>query len=384
MIASIFLLIAAAIAFYILAGYPLLLALLKWRNAPAIAKSFEFQPTVSVILAVHNGAAFIHNKLKCLCSLDYPRECVEIIVVSDGSTDATETLVEKCDDPRVRLLRAPRGGKAAALNLGMEHARGDMLFLTDVRQSLESASLRHLMANFADPTVGVVTGEMRLLSGDRGEQADMDLYWTYELWARAKHSSIYSTFNTTGCIYAIRRSLVRPLPADTLTDDAALPLAAYFRGYRIVFEPEAIAYDYPAVAGTEFRRRLRTLAGLWQVYTRFPALVTANHRMRFHFLSHKFSRLLLPWAILGIYASTLVQPSSSWRTLLLTGEALLIVLALVDSLIPRSLVVKRLTSPVRTFFLMSFAALAATLVFFVPANKLWVPTQVTPAAKSDQ
>jgi len=217
---------------------------------------------------------------------------------------------------------------------------------------------------------------MQLLEPELGEQADMDLYWRYEVWARKRHSSIDSVFNATGCIYAMRRELAAPLPPDTLTDDAVLPLRAFFKGYRVVLDPEAIAFDYPAVANTEFRRRLRTLAGLWQVHARMPQLFTAHNRMRFHFLSHKFSRLVLPWAALLILASTVALPPSPFRTFLLLDELALILLAFLDCIVPGRSFLKRLSSPARTFVMMNAAALAAVSVFFLPATRLWLPTRV--------
>jgi cellulose synthase/poly-beta-1,6-N-acetylglucosamine synthase-like glycosyltransferase len=237
--------------------------------------------------------------------------------------------------------------------------------------------LRHLAANFADTSVGAVTGEMRLYKGDAGEQADMDLYWRYELWARGRQSSRDSIFNTTGCIYAIRRSLAMPLREETLSDDAMLPLEAFFRGYRVIFDPKAVAWDQPAIGGTEFRRRWRNLAGLWQVHLWRPELFTSRNRMRRHFLSHKFGRLVLPWALLTALAATAVLPVSSFRNSSLAGEALFLVMAAADRFVPRPWILKRITSPARTFLLMNLAALAAVAVFFVAPQKLWRPTRVT-------
>jgi cellulose synthase/poly-beta-1,6-N-acetylglucosamine synthase-like glycosyltransferase len=117
-----------------------------------------FRTTVSVLLAVHNGEQFLRRKLESLLALDYPQDLLEILVISDGATDATMSIAEEFADRRVRLLRKSRGGKAAALNLGLKHASGDILFFTDVRQPLDPAALRHLVANFADPSVGVVSG----------------------------------------------------------------------------------------------------------------------------------------------------------------------------------------------------------------------------------
>ncbi|MGA3202251.1 MAG: glycosyltransferase family 2 protein [Bryobacteraceae bacterium] len=366
----------AVVALYILAGYPLLLALAPFKAAPAVRKDLSHQATVSLIMAVYNGAAHIQAKLETILALDYPKQLVQIIVVSDGSTDETEAMVREYSGRGVELLAAPHGGKAAALNLALERASGEVLFFTDVRQSLEPAALRHLVANFADPTVGAVTGEMHLRKAEAGEQANMDLYWRYEIWARQRQTSIDSIFNTTGCIYAIRRKLAAPLHPDTLSDDAALPLTAFFKGYRVIFDAEAIAVDDPAVAGTEFRRRLRNLAGLWQTFARFPQLFSSANRMRFHFLSHKFSRLVLPWAIVLVIVGTLLLPASTVRWRLIGAEGIFFVLAAADGFFPKGFALRRLSSPMRTFVTMNVASMAGLAVFFVEPTRLWLPTRV--------
>jgi len=319
----------------------------------------------------------VRRKLECLLALDYPRELLQILVVSDGSTDATDEIVESFADRGIRLLKAPRGGKAAALNRALELATGEILFFTDVRQSLEPGSLAQLVANFADPSVGAVTGELRILDPDRaGQQADMELYWRYELWARRRHSRIDSIFTVTGCIYAMRRSLAKPLRPDTLTDDASLSLQAFFGGCRVVFDPQAVATDYPTAEGGEFRRKLRTLAGLWQLHLRHPRLFTGANRMRFHFLSHKFGRLVLPWAVLLIWGATLALPKSGFRSFLLVDELVLVALALADYLVPKRFPLKRITSPARTFLTMNAAALLAVVFLFASPGRAWKPTRV--------
>jgi cellulose synthase/poly-beta-1,6-N-acetylglucosamine synthase-like glycosyltransferase len=371
-----------AAAFYIVLGYPLLLKFGRGRNAPPVRKDLNYQPSVSAVIAVYNGAAQVAAKLDTLLALDYPADRFEIIIVSDGSTDATARIVRAYAErvgsgtgkPGIVLIEAPRGGKAASLNVGIARAAGEILFFTDVRQAMDPASLRHLAANFADPTVGAVTGEMHLRRGDSGEQADMDLYWRYEIWARTRHSEIDSLFNTTGCIYALRRSLAGPIPPDTLTDDAILPLRAFFEGYRVVFDPAAIAWDFPAVSGTEFRRRFRTLAGLCQVHARVPQLFGSRNRMRWHFLSHKFGRLALPWTLLLIFGATMSMRGSGLKAALLALEMAPLVLALLNGLVPQSFPLKRLCSPARTFLVMNAASFCAPAVFVLAAETIWKPT----------
>jgi len=360
---------------YILIGYPLVLKMLPARGKPPVRKDLNYQPTVSVIVAIYNGAAYVRAKMETIFALDYPPERLQIIVVSDGSTDESEAMVRAYADRGVELYVQPHVGKASAVNLALEHATGEILFLTDIRQPLDSMALRHLVANFADATVGAVTGEMRLLKSEAGEQADMDLYWRYEIWARGRQSAIDSLFNTTGCIYAMRRALARPMRPETLSDDAALPLGAFFRGYRIVFDPEAIAYDYPALPGTEGRRRFRNLAGLWQTFAWNPPLFTQS-RMRFHFLSHKFGRLMLPWALLLVLGASIALGFTAGQWWPLIAEAALVGLALIDGIIPKGFPLKRLTSPARTFLVMNSASLRAIQVFFRKPEKLWVPTKV--------
>jgi cellulose synthase/poly-beta-1,6-N-acetylglucosamine synthase-like glycosyltransferase len=377
MLAAVLLAVASAIVFYIIAGYPILLAFFTRRAAPPVQKDKDFRTTVSVLMAVRNGEEFIGRKLECLLGLDYPAHLMEILVVSDGSTDATEAIAESFANRGVRLIRASRAGKAAAINAALRHASGEILFFTDVRQPLDPDSLSHLVANFADPSIGAVTGELHFLGPDTtGEEADMELYWRYELLARRRHSRIDSTFSTTGCIYAIRRSLAAPIPADTLSDDVVIPLRAFFRGYRVIVDPEAIAFDHPTSEGGEFRRKLRTLAGVWQVHVRLPALFTGANRMRLDFLSHRFARLVLPWAILLVWAATLALPASPFRRFLLIDELALVALAALDYLVPKGFFLKRVSSPARSFLVMNLASLLAIGVFVVPPETLWRPTRV--------
>jgi len=377
MLAEILFAAAALTAIYILVLYPVLLATLPLRGRPAVQKDLKFQTSISVILAVYNGGKLLRAKLESIRMLNYPAEKLEILVVSDGSTDETDAIAAEYAQQGVKLIRRPHEGKAAAVNEAVKQATGEILFFTDVRQLLDPMAIAHLAANFADPTVGAVTGELHLTGAEGGEPADMGLYWRYEIWARSRHSYIDSLFNTTGCIYALRRDLFTSLPADTLSDDAALPLGAFFRGYRVIFDPQAVAFDYSEVAGGEFRRRWRNLAGLWQVHTRIPAIFSSSNRMRFYFLSHKFGRLILPWSLLATAAATVALPDSFFRPGALLAEGLVVALALVDRWVPAGWPGKRVSSLARTFLVMNAAALAAITVFWISPQSLWKPTQMS-------
>jgi glycosyltransferase involved in cell wall biosynthesis len=374
-VATLVFVLAAGLLVYLMAGYPLLLALFPWRTRPPILKDPNQLRSVSVLLPVYNGQAFLRKKLESILALDYPKELLEVLVISDGSTDTSDTIADQFAASGVRLLRVPRGGKAAALNAGLAQARGDILFFTDVRQKLAPDSLRHLVACLADPSVGSVTGELHIVTGDRQEEADMGLYWRYEVWARKQMTRIDSIFGATGCIYAMPRKLVEPIPADTLGDDVAFPLGAFFRGYRMILDAEAKAYDLASPLGSEFQRRMRTLAGLWQTLVRQPELLGFKDRMWVHFLSHKVGRLALPWLALAALGSAFWLPSP-WREAVLGSAAAFILLAAFDSALPRRWAVKRLTSPARTTLVMLAASLCSISVFLVSPQSLWKRTRV--------
>jgi len=367
--------LSAGLVSYLIAGYPVLLAFFPWRRLPAPRKDFTDKPSVTAILAVHNGEAFLRQKLESILALDYPRELLEILVISDGSTDRTDEIASEFTDSGVHLLRVTQGGKAAALNAGMGQARGDIIFFTDVRQRLAPDSLRQLVAYFADPTIGCVTGELHILNQTNGEESGMSLYWRYEIWARRQMSLIDSMCGATGCIYAIRRALVKPLPADTLLDDIALPLGAFFEGYRLIVAEEAKAYDLPFPLDSEFARHVRTLAGVWQLLTRFPQLLGSRNRMRLHFLSHKFGRLIMPYAALAAILSSLFLPNP-WCGVVVTAEAAILALAMLDLVAPQGSSLKRITSPVRTLLVLLAASVCALRVFFVPPQRLWTKARL--------
>jgi len=160
--------ISAGFCIYVLAGYPLLLDLrARRRTRPAPTAPVPLDKTVTVLLAVHNGERWLANKLRSLLALEYPRVLMQILVISDGSTDDTDDIARSFAGEGVDLIRIPRGGKAAAINAGLERASGEILFFTDVRQRLAPESLRHLVTAFADPAVGVVSGELVIVDGRR-------------------------------------------------------------------------------------------------------------------------------------------------------------------------------------------------------------------------
>ena len=328
---------SAALVAYVFVGYPLVLAL--WAlaaggtgatgaagagatgatGAPGAAAA-GVEPAVSIVIAVRNEAHRLRARIDNLLSLDYSGDC-QIIVVSDGSTDDTERSLAGAP-ANVELVAVPPGGKAAALNVGVARAAHDIVVFADARQTFARDALRMLVAPFADPQVGGVTGELVLdtergaLSG-AGESAvgeGVGLYWRYEKALRRFESTVGSTLGATGAIYALRRSLWQPLPADTLLDDVLAPMRAVLDGHRVVFEDRAKAFDRASTdARAESRRKIRTVAGNVQILWLQPRLlIPFVNPVWLQYMSHKIGRLMVPYALAALLASSAWLAREHW------------------------------------------------------------------------
>lgn len=369
---SIVFLLSAVFAVYVVFGYPLLLAGLARRPGRPVRRHFK-PTTVTVLMCVYNGERWIRTKLESILALEYPRDLMQVVVVSDGSTDATNDIVLEFTKRGVELILLPRSGKATALNAGIERAHGDILFFTDVRQPLDPGCLTSLVSTLGDAEVGAACGHVYFIGDPQG--AHMGLYWRYEKWIRTNQTRLDSILAGTGCVYAMRRELAVAIPPATLLDDSYLPLSAFVRGYRFVMDPEAVAWEYPNSLDSEFRRKVRTLAGIYQLIGFFPNLVRIGSRMSFHFISYKLGRLLVPFALIGMAVSSVWLPRP-WSSVALGAQAVFYLLALVEPWLPQALPGRRIASVIRTFVVLMAASLCAVSIFFVPAQKLWKPTEV--------
>lgn len=299
---------SAALLVHVFIGYPLMMWLAA-RFRPRPVRKQPATPTVTVVIAVHDGAAQIRSKLANLQALTYPGERIEILIACDGCRDDTAALARGYGDPRVRVLEfAQRRGKAACLNDAVAQARGELLLFNDVRQKLSPAALGELVANLADPTVGAVSGELQMENVRSGFAQGVDAYWRYEKLIRLSESRSGSAVGVTGALYAMRRELFVPLPAGTVLDDVLIPMRVAAAGYRVVFEPRALAWDQPSQQPAEERRRkIRTLAGNYQLIQLAPWLLAPwRNPLWLRFVSHKLLRLLAPWLLLALTLTSAV------------------------------------------------------------------------------
>lgn len=288
--------ISVSVIFYTYIGYPAGIWLLSRIRRRTRITGGE-PKTVSVLIACHNESGAIASRIENILDSNYPAELLEVIVASDGSTDGTVEQAERFSSARVRVAGYPaRAGKATALNLGAGMARGKIIVFADARQSFAPDAITKLVASFADPKVGAVSGELILRAGSSstvGEGAGF--YWKFEKWIRKSESAFDSCVGATGAIYAIRRELWRDLPAGTILDDVYSPMQIAKAGYRVVFEEAAKAYDCPAPsAAREFNRKVRTLLGNYQLCQLMPGLLNPAARLGLQFYSHKLLRLAAP------------------------------------------------------------------------------------------
>jgi biofilm PGA synthesis N-glycosyltransferase PgaC len=291
--------------FYTYVGYPAMVWLLARLRGRAITKS-DITPAVSVVVACHNEADAIEAKINNLLRLDYPRHLLEVIIVSDGSTDRTADVARRHSSDRLRVLsHAKRSGKAVALNRGVGVATGEVIVFADARQRFAPDAVKRLVASFADPSVGAVSGELMLDSREGSGVAEgVGLYWKYEKWIRKSEGLFNSVIGATGAIYAIRRELWRELPAGTILDDVYTPMQIALGGRRVVFEESARALDEAtSSAVSEFSRKARTLMGNYQLCQLMPRLLVPTSLVLLQFYSHKLLRLAAPFFLLALFAA---------------------------------------------------------------------------------
>lgn len=368
---------------YAYAVYPVvLLALARvfGRKADPAPLPDDALPTVTVLIAAHNEESVIEARVRNALELDYPQDRLDVLVASDGSTDATAEIVRRYAGRRVRLLDfGVQRGKATTLNSAFSEARGDVVILSDANTHTDPRAARHLVRWLADRAVGVVCGKLVLTDPASGRNVD-GLYWKYETFLKQQESRLGALLGANGAIYAIRRELLRPIPPNTIIDDFVLPLVAKLRtGCQIVFDRQALAQEESAPdVGSEFRRRARIGAGGWQAIGILWKLLNPQMGwVAFTFFSHKVLRWVCPLFLLSILVANVAlafqQPLYRWA---LAAQAFAYAAALLVPYVPPRLPLARVLRLASMFVAMN----AALLVGFFrwlrgPQSGIWSRTQ---------
>ena len=303
------LLIALGLWGYAYVGYPIVLVIAGWRTRPrSVRKLTDDLPRVSIVLPVYNEAAVIADTLEAVLALDYPADRRQILVISDASTDATEAIVAGFASRGVELAsQRVRRGKTAAENAAWPRLSGDIVLCTDASVRVHAAAVRALVAEFADPSVGVASGrDVSVSRTQSGESPGESAYVGYEMRIRDFETRAGGIVGASGCLYAIRAHLHRHVLPEALSRDFAAVLHAQLHGFRAVSVRDAICYvPRGASLRQEYRRKVRTMTrGLGTLFYYRRLLDPRRHGMFAWMLaSHKLCRWLLPWASLAIVAS---------------------------------------------------------------------------------
>ena len=378
-IAAVMFWLSAGLVLYVYLGYPLLVFALGRAFSRGVRKS-PHTPSVSVLISAYNEAAHIHATIRNKLDLRYPNDRLEIIAISDGSTDGTDQIIQDFRSPQVRYVRQERRqGKTAALNRATLEARGEILVFSDANSHYDPDALAHLVANFADPSVGYATGQLRYgRPVPSAINEGCSLYMRYENALRIAETRLGSIIGVNGGIDAVRRDLYRPMRADELPD-FALPLRVVEQGKRVVFDSHALSSeDALHVAHDEYRMRCRVARRAIATLHDYRHLLNP---FRFgiyavQLFSHKVLRYNI-WVCLCLMflSSVLLAPGSAFYANLLAVQLMFYVLAVLGYIVPPSASSRRLLTIPLYFCLTNLASANASWAFLTgrPSASTWEP-----------
>ena len=371
--------VAFGVVLYVYVGYPILLWIVS-RIYQREVQHAETTPSVTLVISAFNEADVIKGKLENSLGLDYPRERLEVLVISDASTDDTDRIVQSFEGQGVRLLRMPgRGGKTVGLNAALQHASGDVVLFSDANILYKPDTIRCLVKNFADPAVGCVTGDSRYLEEmDSAAHVQENAYWGYERMIRTMESQIGSTVGGDGAIFAIRRHLYRPLAPEAI-NDLVIPLQIVEAGYRAIFEPSAIGFE-PSAGDfrKEFRRKRRIVNRSWRGVMSVTSVLNpfCVGVFSWQVWSHKVLRwLILPLVILSAVGCFMASESGWIYQLGVWGFVGSLVLAAIGAMLPeRGGGLVRIAHGMFYFYLVNLAAILGVLKALTgQVEMVWAP-----------
>ena len=290
------------------------------RNRRPVKPLPEQLPAVSLLIPAYNEFGSLHVKIANLRMLDYPADKIEIIFVSDGSTDGTNDFLKALPDPNMRVVILPeRKGKANALNHAVIQARNEILIFSDASTIFVPDAVRTLVRHFSDATVGAACGALQF-EGTLEAQHTEGAYWKYECTLRLMEARLGATLTASGAIYALRRECYRPLPPETVIEDFLIPMNARKQGYRVLYDPEALATDVPApsVAG-EFTRRVRLSVGSYQALGELLRVPMRGFTL-LAFVSHKVLRWTLVFLLIGLAVSNVFLVGTPFYRIALVAQ----------------------------------------------------------------
>jgi cellulose synthase/poly-beta-1,6-N-acetylglucosamine synthase-like glycosyltransferase len=373
-----FLFILSAVIFvYTFIGYPILLQVCaerKNRDILQVNVNEQALPEISVLLCIYNSADKLEARIENIFNSDYPEDKINLVVVSDGSIDNPQYIIDKLNNAKIKFIEYSKNkGKSHALNVGLKEIKTELVAFADVRQLFNEQALKKLVMNFSEKTVGAVSGNLKILKDDQNIENDPGLYWKYEKWIRENESKLDSMLGVTGAIYMARHALIPEVPEDTLLDDMYTPMHMIKNGYKIKFEPLAIAYDSSSTStAEEYHRKVRTLAGNFQLIAKLPWLMHPKKNPLFwQFFSHKVLRLVMPYCLILLLLSSFLLKAPLFQYLFWT-QCLFYIYSTVAYFMIKQTKELPLASICISFCSLQLAALMAGWKYrFASAKSLW-------------
>lgn len=361
--------LSLATCIYVYAGYPALLVAMAALFRRPVRKA-PVEPSVSLVIPAYNEEKVIEAKIHNVLALDYPPEKLEIVVVSDGSTDRTNAIAARyAATGRLRLAAYPANrGKLAALNDAVPGLRGEIVVFSDAASMLRPDALRQLVRCFADPRVGAVSGLYRVHNAEAAELgAQEDFYWKYETFLKRLEAELHSIIGAHGALYAIRRDLYPFPPPGIINDDYVIPVRILQKGYRVYYETRAVASE-EAHEMRGFSRRVRIMTGNFQQLSELPALLWPPRPFPlFFFLSHKAARLVVPFAMIALAVSNVFLLGHPFYDAAFLAQASFYAAVLLGALLPAA---PRLLRLPYYFSLINAAAFLGVYYALIARDKL--------------
>ncbi len=324
--------------FYVYVAYPALLWLWGRRYPQPQYESTE-PPFISIMISAYNEERYIEKKIRNALSVDYPKERMRVVVISDGSTDKTLEIANSFDDDRLKVIEVTdRKGKSNALNQGLRYATGDILVFTDANVFFDEAAIQALVKPFSDVSCGAVSGCVELVALGSDEPLGEGAYMRYERFMQSYESRLCTMVGIDGGMFAIRRKYVTEVPKGIVLDDFYLAMRAIANNARIIYEPKATANELvPASVSQEFRRKIRIAAGSFQVirYIEFLKQPHKNIKATLFFVSHKLLRWLSPFFLITLFVVSTLLAENILFSIFLWLQIMLYGLALVGAVFPQ-------------------------------------------------
>ncbi|MCK5534926.1 glycosyltransferase family 2 protein [bacterium] len=365
------------IVFYVYFGYPLLLIVIsKFIKKPV--KSEKIEPLVSIIITAYNEEKNIQEKLDNTLAIDYPKDKLEIIIASDGSTDRTNEIVREFEDKRVKLVyELTHKGKSSIQNKAVEKAKGEILVFSDATSMYKEDALKKLISNFNDEKVGCVTGKACYVNTEQSSTAEGEsIYWRYELFLRKKESDIGILAMASGCFFAVRKNCFILIDSNT-SDDFILPMNVVKKGFRVIYDTNAIAYDKVVVpASGLLKTKARTIGmDVKGLFLNRNLLNPFSHfAVAWSLISHKLLRWLIPFFLMGFFICNLFLLDYHFYQIFFVLQILFYLLAGLGYLFQKSGKKIKLLGIPFSFCVVNTAALIGTLKFLLgKASGKWEP-----------